>query len=264
MLEALTLYSHAEHVNDPAYNVDGAIEQIITEKKPEYSTALRGLIMSCVEPKPSDRIRLDSLRALIASYRGRVRGRYRDGRGRAKFESENLLYYVNDEINNMPTGSWIPYDPEPTREVERFPDGWPIKYPRFDKGREGGGGGSEDSGRGSDSDSDDDDDNDGDGNDDSDDDYHDDDDAVSGRAARADGGTGGPEDSLTDGRAHGALYDGGTDDESQAMEPESDGPASPPLSARRPSSSSSAPRAPAPIAQPAPRRLRNGKAFAYF
>ena len=304
MLELLTLYTHAEHMNDPAYNVDGVIEQIRTENQPEFSADLRDLIMSCIKPNASDRISLHPLRALITSYRERIHERYNnlsDDDGRAKFEFENLLFYVKDEINNMPTGSWIPYDPEPTPGIEKFPDTWPIKYPRFDKGREGGRGGSEDS-EGSDEDSDEDEDSD----DDDDDDVgrtraqepepqtapphprdwpvgfssHDggardgslsdgrrpstgallnETCAVSGRAASEDGGMEEREDSLTDRLVDGSSYEG-TGDESQDVGSESDYPGSPPRSTHQ----VSAPQALAADPQPAPRRLRNGKAFAYF
>ena len=310
MLELLTLYTHAEHMNDPAYNVDGVIEQIRTENQPEYSADLRDLIMSCIKPNASDRIGLNPLRALITSYRERIHERYNnlsDDDGRAKFEFENLLYYVKDEINNMPTGSWIPYDPEPTPGIEKFPDAWPIRYPRFDKGREGGSGGSEDS-EGSDEDSDDV----GDSNGDSDDDDHDDvgqtraqepgpktapphprdwpvgfsshdggardgslsdgktpstgallneDCAVSGRAASEDGGMEEREGSLTDRLVDGSSYEG-TDDGSQDVGSESDYPGSPSLFTHQASAPQTLLQAQA--AHPAPRRLRNGKPFAYF
>ncbi|KAL9129574.1 MAG: hypothetical protein Q9175_007260 [Cornicularia normoerica] len=137
MFELLTLYAHWDYMNDPGYNVDGMIVNIETSRKPEYSKALRDLITDCVRPVPTERIELDHLRACIQSYRDRVHRKYRksDDDGRARFESRSLLYYIRNEINNMRTGRWEPYEAKSPTEAEggNFPDrDWPVVFPRFD------------------------------------------------------------------------------------------------------------------------------------
>lgn len=157
MLELLTLSPHVDYMNDPDYNVDGVITDIETDKKPEYSIALRDLIKSCLEPKPLERIKIGSLRACIKSNRDHLSETYEqsDNNGRARFEDDSLLYYIRNEINNMPPGRYEPIDPEsPSKpEVVRFRDyDWPVVFPRFHDGPESEGQGSDDS---DDSDSDD-------------------------------------------------------------------------------------------------------------
>ncbi len=139
MLELLTLYSHADHMNDTAYHVNGMINEIKTRKEPEYSQQLRDLIRDCLKPEPSNRIRLEVLHVYIKSRCKSIHKTYKNAidKERARFETDALLYYVKDEINNMPTGTWENYDPEPKPVPEQFPDQWPIRYPRFEKGPDG-------------------------------------------------------------------------------------------------------------------------------
>lgn len=160
MLELLTLYPHADYMNDPDFNVYGTIIDIQTQKTPEYSKSLRDLIKGCIEFEPLDRIELDRLRACIKFYRDRLNNTYEqlDNTERARFESNSLLYYVRNEINNMPTGRWEPYEPEsPSKpEDEKFPNlDWPVVFPRFDDGPETTGEENDDSDSDDDSDDDD-------------------------------------------------------------------------------------------------------------
>ncbi len=283
MLELLTLYSHADHLTDPAYHVNGMINEIETKKEPEYSKQLRDLIRDCLKPDPSNRIRLEVLRVYLKSRCKSIHKKYKKAidKEKARFETDALLYYIKDEIINMPTGTWENYDPEPRPEPEKFPDQWPIKYPRFEKGPDGkerrinnnvkirvrnhpprrtraqhharlrdggvrkgrlGHGGSPSSGPPLL------------GN------------AVARGAAREDGGVEGMVGDLTDG-----LEDAAEDDGSMDMEFESDNPVS--LPPAGPQGQGQAPvqapvqaqaQAQAPIVQAAPRRLRNGTVFAYF
>ena len=140
MLELLTLYAHADYMNDPDYNVKGVIVDIETRKKPEYSKILRDLIKECLEPEPSLRPKLRRLRAFVKACRDCLGSIYEqsDNTGRARFERNSLLYYVRNEINNMPTGGWEPYDPESPSKPEggQFRDGWPVVFPRFHDGPE--------------------------------------------------------------------------------------------------------------------------------
>lgn len=142
MLELLTLYRHADYVHDPEYHVNGVIFNIDTTKEPEYSKDLRDLIKRCIEPDPFNRIPLHRLRASIRSYRKRISRAYResDEEGKARFRSDNRLYYVRNEINNMPTGNWQPNEAKSPSEPEsgKFPDrDFPVIFPRFDDGPEG-------------------------------------------------------------------------------------------------------------------------------
>lgn len=164
MLELLTLYTHADYMNDPDYNVNGVIVDIETKKKPEYSKMLRDLIKECLEPEPSLRPKLHRLQARIKACRDRLGRIYEqsDNTGRAIFEYNSLLYYVRNEINNMPTGRWEPYEPESPSKPEhgQFRDDWPVVFPRFHDGPEAEREGSND--RNSDDDDDDSDDDDSD------------------------------------------------------------------------------------------------------
>ena len=150
MLELLTLYSHADYMIDPEYNVNGEIIDIKTEKEPEYSKKLRDLIKSCLESKPAKRIEVHRLRDCIEVYRDRIKKRYEqsDSNERARFEHDSFLYYKRNEINNMPTGRYQPYDPESPSmpEAQKIPDlDWPVTFPRFhDDGPEAEGEGNDD------------------------------------------------------------------------------------------------------------------------
>ena len=160
MLELLTLYRHADYVNDPEYHVNGVITNIDTTKEPEYSKDLRDLIKRCIEPDPFNRIPLDRLRAFIRSYRKRISRAYResDEEGKARFQSDNRLYYIRNEINNMPTGNWQPNEAKSPSEPEsgKFPDrDFPVVFPRFDDGPEGEGNGVDDGDSDDDDDADD-------------------------------------------------------------------------------------------------------------
>lgn len=99
MLEPLTLYRHADYVHDPEYHVNGVITNIDTTREPEYSKDLRDLIKRCIEPDPFNRIPLDRLRASIRSYRKRISRVYResDEEEKARFRSDNRLYYIRNE-----------------------------------------------------------------------------------------------------------------------------------------------------------------------
>lgn len=167
MLELLTLYTHNDYMHDPAYNVKGVIIDIATSKRPEYSKNLRDLIKSCLEPKPARRIEIHHLQACIKEHRDRLIKNYEqsDSNERARFQRDSRLYYIRNEINDMPTGRFEPNEPvSPSRpEAGNFPDlDWPVVFPRFDDGPETEGEGSDDSdsNSGDDDDDDDDDDND--------------------------------------------------------------------------------------------------------
>ena len=286
MLELVTLYPHADYMNDPEYHADGLIVRVQTSREPEYSSALRKLIRQCVRPAPADRITLRRLRARVGLCRDRILESYRAASAgeRARFEADGRLYYVRNEINGMPTGTWEPYAAEgPSRpEPGKFPDPeWPVVFPRFDDGPEAGGGGGDDA----DGDAD------GDGEGDSEGDSDDDGDmassrprlglggagdggpesggagyggsrsggsrgAVSGGSAGADGGVEGLEHDRTRGAAL-----GGSDDGSQDMALESDGSVAASSSRRR---APALALAQAPAVQTVPRILRSGRVIGYF
>ena len=157
---------------DKAYNKNGCIVDITTVKIPEYSQELRDLIQDCLHPTPRNRIRLDILRISINEFRNRIKDGYEQSSDneKSRFESESLLFYNKDEINNMPPGNWEPYDKKKRPEGELFPETASIRYPVFpdDDGDDGGeddGGeddGGEDDGDEDEDDEDDDDDDDGD------------------------------------------------------------------------------------------------------
>lgn len=138
MLELLTLYSHADYMADDRYHVDSRVKEITTTREPEYSETLRNLIHKCIEPYPQNRIDLKSLRFHVKSHRKGMRSAYRklDQAARRKYKADNRLYYVNNEINDMPTGDWEPYNPKSPSEPEsgKFPDReFPVRFPRFDE-----------------------------------------------------------------------------------------------------------------------------------
>lgn len=132
MFELLTFHEHSDYMRDNRLNTNGMINEIRTDKTPEYSETLRDLITECVRPVPLERIELDHLREMIKSYRDRMHREYEetDDDGRAEFESENMLYYIRNEINNMPTtGEYQPIKPP---AATQFPDrDHPILPPRF-------------------------------------------------------------------------------------------------------------------------------------
>ena len=139
MLELLTLYPHADYMADSQYNTDGRVINLNTAREPEYSEYLINLIKRCIEPNPSDRIELKQLRSHVKSYRKGIKRTYRNSspRGKVRFETENRLYYVKNEINDMPTGDFIPYmDKNPSEpESGKFPDReFPVKFPGYDHG----------------------------------------------------------------------------------------------------------------------------------
>ena len=125
MFELLTFHYYPDYMED-AHN------HIETDKSPEYSETLRDLITGCIRPIPTERIELDRLRERIKSYRDRMHREYMetDDDGRAEFESENLLYYIRNEINNMPTTEEL--NPTQMPLLSAFPDpDYPIFPPRF-------------------------------------------------------------------------------------------------------------------------------------
>ena len=160
-------------MDDKAFSKDGYIVDFTTVKDPEYSQDLRDLIQDCLHPIPRSRIRLDVLRIYINAYRSRTRDRYEQSNDdeKARFKAENRLYYVKNEINNMPPGNWEPYFKKKRPDSEQFPETARIRYPLFSDGSEPGA----DDGDGDDGDGDDGDGDDGDG-DDGEADYGDEDD----------------------------------------------------------------------------------------
>ena len=143
MLELLTLYRHADYMEDDNYHSpEGQIIDIETVKKPEYTEELRELIKQCVEPDALKRIKLKDLRSRIKSRRHEWKQSYRDESegGRERFRAANRLYYVWNEINDMPPGNWIPQDvnyPQSSR-IGGFRPEFPVGYPRFPDGPERG------------------------------------------------------------------------------------------------------------------------------
>lgn len=160
MLELLTLYKIADYLCDPKYSRNGEPINIETNKDPEYSEDIRELIQECVRVSYRHRPNLDVLQTRINAHLAQIQNAYEqaDDEGKAKFRSDSRLYYVGSQINDMETGNWAPDDPKKKPKRERWPEGPPIIYPKFDDGPESG---EEDD----DSDEDDsDDDEDGDGN----------------------------------------------------------------------------------------------------
>lgn len=137
MLELLTLYPHADYMADARYHIDSRVKDITTMRDPEYSENLRNLIHKCIEPYPQNRIDLKSLRFHVKAYRNAMRSAYRklDQTARTKYQTDNRLYYVRNEINDMPTGDWEPFNPKSPSKPEsgKFPDReFPVRFPRFD------------------------------------------------------------------------------------------------------------------------------------
>lgn len=130
MFELVTLYLHADYLCDEEYSNNGTIVNIKTSRDPEYSKELRDLIEACVKPGPSNRILLDHLRILIKSYRDSIHEKYEqlDDDKKRGFQSRNRLYYIKNDINDMPTGSW---KPNRKLEAEKFLDPWIFRYPSF-------------------------------------------------------------------------------------------------------------------------------------
>ena len=141
MLELVTLYRHADYMATEEYHVNGQIVDIKTVRKPEYTEELRKLVKQCVEPHPLKRIKLEDLRSRIKSrrheYRKLYRGKSKDQRER--FRADHRLYYVGNEINDMPTGNWEPKQANgsPRSESDGFDGEFPVAYPRFSDGPEG-------------------------------------------------------------------------------------------------------------------------------
>lgn len=138
MLELLTLYSHADYMADARYHVDSRVKEITTIRDPEYSEDLRNLIHKCIEPYPQNRIDLKSLRFHVKAYRNGMRSAYKklDETAKTKYKTDNRLYYVRNEINDMPPGNIEPYDPKSPSQPEsgKFPDReFPVRFPRFDE-----------------------------------------------------------------------------------------------------------------------------------
>lgn len=138
MLELLTLYPHVDYMADAAYSSLGGVDGIVTEREPEYDEKLRNLIYRCIEPYPQGRIGLRDLQLSVLECRNRIRSAYRnlDEAARTQYKADNRLYYVNNEINEMPTGNWIPGNPKSPSEPEsgKFPDReFPVHFPRFEK-----------------------------------------------------------------------------------------------------------------------------------
>ena len=141
MLELVTLYRHADYMATEEYHVNGQIVDIKTVRKPEYTEELRKLIKQCVAPHPLKRIKLEDLRSRIKSRRHEYRKLYREkSKGqRERFRADHRLYYVGNEINDMPTGNWEPKQANgsPRSESDGFDREFPVKYPRFADGPEG-------------------------------------------------------------------------------------------------------------------------------
>ena len=132
MFELMTFHEYPEYIEDPEKQINGMIKEIRTDKQPEYSETLRNLIIECIRPLPMERIELDRLRQRIKSYRDRMHTEYNetDDDGRAEFESENMLYYIRNEINNMPTTGEL--NPTQPPLPSGFPDpDFPVFRPRF-------------------------------------------------------------------------------------------------------------------------------------
>ena len=294
MFEMLTLNTYHDYMS---IKYDNNVD-IETTKQPEYSQELKDLVKRCLEKEPGRRIRLEALWDSVRSRRERVTDMYTnlDDDGRTRFEYENLVYYVGNEINNMSTGNWDPIFAEihlSRSEHAQFPDReFPVYFPRFDDDdgpevlRDGGdhddadvdgaGDGGEDgdagvSGRGG-----------GSGE------QHVDsipadaaredagaeglqDDALPAEAAGEDGGVQGwMQDDLTDGLLTDASGDEGSEDGSEDMELQVEEPVSPlpsaaaaafqaPAPAQAHPVAMAAPPAQAPAVQLSERKLRNGK-----
>ncbi len=134
MFEMLTLNTYHDYMS---IKYDNNVD-IETTKQPEYSQELKDLVKRCLEKEPARRIRLEALWDSIRSRRERVTDMYTqsDDDGRTRFEYDNLVYYVGNEINNMSTGNWDPIFAEihlSRSEHAQFPDReFPVYFPRFD------------------------------------------------------------------------------------------------------------------------------------
>ena len=138
MYELMTLYRVYDCLQDPDFHDNGVITYWDTNKKPDdYSKNLKHLIKQCITPNPEQRISLDRLRSLIEVNRDQMHGVYdaSDDAAKATFEADNRVYYVGNDINNMPPGGdWSPVtvvSPSQPEDVP-FPDpDFPIVFPRF-------------------------------------------------------------------------------------------------------------------------------------
>ena len=143
MLELLTLYQHAEYMGCSDFRQDdGQIVEIETVRNPDYDKILRDLIRECVEPNPLKRVKLKDLRSRIKSSRNGCREYYytrasEEGEGE-RLWAQHRLYYVNNEINDMPSGNWQPQSGDLPRSShsEGVDPKFPVVYPRFPDGPE--------------------------------------------------------------------------------------------------------------------------------
>ena len=127
---------------DDQFNDQGMIYPIKTDRQPDYSIDLTTLVSECVEPNPLKRIKIRALRSRIKSARRSSRKKYKESsdEGKERIRASERLYFVGNEINKMPTGTWRPNRKlkSPSRpESGQFPDrDFPIVFPRFDDGPE--------------------------------------------------------------------------------------------------------------------------------
>lgn len=141
MYELLTLHHVKKALYPNEINEDGeGLDEIRTNKEPEYTDALRTLVRSCLRPNPQDRPDIRLLQKIISSSRSEFKLEGSRLRGEDQFtphESERL-YYLGKEIESMKAGRWEPTNPELTEGEEsgfrdprysamRFPDWGRVK-----------------------------------------------------------------------------------------------------------------------------------------
>lgn len=109
---------------------------ILTNKAPEYSTALRDTIRSCLNMTPDDRMSIIQLRIITRRYARLTKDELAAHRPAPDVPcEEERLYYRDNEINGMaPGGDYIPSRVhEQIRRESGFwnPDVSVLRYPNF-------------------------------------------------------------------------------------------------------------------------------------
>lgn len=138
MYELLTLH-HVWHAlyageTDPEGTTEG-LPEISTDKDPEYSTGLRLLVQSCLQPRPEDRPSIEEIQKHVRIYRQLNAEAYlRRRKDKTVPLEEERLYFRDKEIETMKPGNWQPSTSQNLQGPEsgfQDPDFTPIRFPSF-------------------------------------------------------------------------------------------------------------------------------------
>lgn len=139
MYDLLTLHHVQRALHPGEIDEDGeGLDQIRTDKDPEYSHALRHLVRSCLRPNPQDRPSIRDLRQTIESARlaFKQEGSRLRGDNQSVPHPSERLYYKGKEIEKMSPGRWVPTNPDRPEGDEsgfRDPRYSAMKFPLWNK-----------------------------------------------------------------------------------------------------------------------------------